>query len=211
MRKGVGKVQKGLNLPPIAPNGRIGDFLFAEPTGHMFFRRSSAPAAPAVTDAVAPGGIATPPPPVVAAPPPGVAPRPPVVPPPAPNGPRGVILVVDDSTMIRHAVAHTLETQGHEVLQADDGVNGLAVWEKDKARITLIISDVFMPRMDGLTMARELRRRNKALPIILMSSKLDEDSRWIAEEAGFRLLPKPFKDAYLVELAARMLKLRTAS
>jgi DNA-binding response OmpR family regulator len=67
-----------------------------------------------------------------------------------------------------------------------------------------------MPRMDGLTMAGELRRRSRGLPIILMSSKLDEDSRWIAEEAGFRLLPKPFKDAYLLELVARMIRLRGA-
>jgi DNA-binding response OmpR family regulator len=117
---------------------------------------------------------------------------------------------VDDSTMIRGAVTKTLTTQGYEVLEADDGVNGLAMWEKNAARITLVLSDVFMPRMDGLSMARELRRRSRVLPIALMSSKLDEDSRWVAEEAGFRLVPKPFKDSYLLELIGRMIRVRAA-
>lgn len=121
---------------------------------------------------------------------------------------RTVILVVDDSVVIRTAVTKTLAGQNYEIIQADDGLNGLAAWEKDQSRIALVLSDVFMPRMDGLTMAREIRRRSRVVPIVLMSSKLDEDSRWVAEEAGFRLLPKPFKDALLIELVARMIRLR---
>lgn len=117
-----------------------------------------------------------------------------------------VILVVDDSVVIRSAVTKMLAAHNYEILQADDGVNGLAAFEKDQARISLVLSDVFMPRTDGLTMAKEIRRRSRALPIVLMSSKLDEDSRWVAEEAGFRLVPKPFKDSYLLELIARMLR-----
>jgi DNA-binding response OmpR family regulator len=156
----------------------------------MFFNRSSRPATPTPRDPV----------PQPAEPLPGAV-----------AAARAVILVVDDSTMIRTAVAKTLAAEHYEIIQADDGVNGLTAWEKDRTRITLVISDVFMPRMDGLTMARELRRRSRALPIVLMSSKLDEDSRWIAEEAGFRLLPKPFKDAVLLELVARMIRLRGAN
>lgn len=119
-----------------------------------------------------------------------------------------VILVVDDSTMIRTEVTKALHTRGYEVLQATNGREGLESWEQNKERITLVLSDVFMPEVDGLTMAKELRRRSRTLPIVLMSSKLDEDSRWIAEEAGFRLMPKPFKDAYMLELVARMIRLR---
>lgn len=161
----------------------------------MFFKRSSVPASPPAGDPVAlqPELAAS----TTVAPPPGAS--------------RTLILIVDDSTLIRGAVAKTLAGENYDILQADDGVNGLAAWEKDRDRIALVISDVFMPRMDGLTMARELRRRSRALPIVLMSSKLDEDSRWIAEEAGFRLLPKPFKDALLVELVARILRLRKAN
>jgi two-component system, cell cycle sensor histidine kinase and response regulator CckA len=118
-----------------------------------------------------------------------------------------VILVVDDSTVIRMAVTKTLTDKGYEIIQADDGMNGLAAWEKDKGRIALVLSDVFMPRLDGLSMAKEIRKRSRSIPIVLMSSKLDEDSRWVAEEAGFRLVPKPFKDSYLLELIGRMLRM----
>ncbi len=126
----------------------------------------------------------------------------------APEGPpRALILVVDDSAMIRTAVTKTLTANRYAVVAADCGENGLAEWEKQQTDIKLVLSDVFMPGIDGLTFARRLRQRSRTLPIILMSSKLDEDSRWIAEEAGFRLLPKPFKDELMLELINRMLRL----
>jgi len=128
-------------------------------------------------------------------------------PPAADDGPpRAVILVVDDSAMIRAAVTKTLTASRYEIIQAENGKLGLAEWEKHQDRINLVLSDVFMPELDGLGMARELRRRARTLPIVLMSSKLDEDSRWIAEEAGFRLLPKPFKDPVLLEVISRLLR-----
>jgi two-component system cell cycle sensor histidine kinase/response regulator CckA len=135
-------------------------------------------------------------------------------PPPAASTPVAdgahTILVVDDSAMFRKAVTQALLDQHYIVVQAENGRLALETWEREPKRFALVISDVFMPEMDGLSLGRELRRRDRTLPIALMSSKLDEDSRWIAEEAGFRLLPKPFKDAYLVELVARMIKTRPA-
>lgn len=157
----------------------------------MQFFRSSSFAPPSAPTETAPAAPASPLPAATVA--------------PAPS----VILVVDDSAMIRVAVTKTLVAANYEVIQAVNGREGLATWEANRARITVVLSDVFMPEMDGLTMARELRRRSRSLPIALMSSKLDEDSRWVAEEAGFRLMPKPFKDAYLLELIARMIRLRT--
>lgn len=120
------------------------------------------------------------------------------------------LLVVDDSAMIRKAVTQTLEASHYVVVSAENGRKALEEWERNPERFSLVLSDVFMPEMDGLTLGRELRRRSRTLPIVLMSSKLDEDSRWIAEEAGFRLIPKPFKDAYLLQLVARMIQMRPA-
>ncbi len=128
----------------------------------------------------------------------------------APSGASHTLLVVDDSAMIRKAVAQTLTAAGYEIVQAENGRLGLETWEREPERFALVLSDVFMPEMDGLSMARELRQRSRTLPIVLMSSKLDEDSRWIAEEAGFRLMPKPFKDSYMLELVARMIRMRPA-
>ena len=113
--------------------------------------------------------------------------------------------------MIRAAVTKTLVAANYEVLTAANGREGLETWDKNQARIALVLSDVFMPEMDGLTMTREIRRRHRTVPVIIMSSKLDDDSRWIAEEAGFRLLAKPFKDALLLELIARLLRLRAST
>jgi two-component system, cell cycle sensor histidine kinase and response regulator CckA len=139
----------------------------------------------------------------------------PAAPPPAPafapsanSAPaaRGVILVVDDSNVIRHAVTQALLSRQHEVHQAENGRLGLELWEKHKDAIQLVVSDVFMPEMDGLSMAKEIRKRSRSVPILLMSSKLDDNSRWVAEEAGFRLLPKPFKDEVMLMLVDRLLR-----
>lgn len=141
-------------------------------------------------------------------------------PPPAPSfappagaaaqQPPGVILVVDDSALIRAAVTRTLQSRQHEIHLAENGRLGLELWEKNKDTIQLVVSDVFMPEMDGLSMAKEIRRRSRTMPILLMSSKLDENTRWVAEEAGFRLLPKPFKDEVLLMLVDRLLRSRPA-
>lgn len=124
----------------------------------------------------------------------------------SPPGARGTILVVDDSQVIRSAVTKTLQARGHTVHQAENGRLGVETWEQHKAEIQLVISDVFMPELDGFSMAKEIRRRSRTVPILLMSSKLDENSRWVADEAGFRLLPKPFRDEVLLMLVDRLLR-----
>jgi DNA-binding response OmpR family regulator len=146
--------------------------------------------------------------PAVPAPPPG-APAP-VAPFPSSTGTapqrHGVILVVDDSSLILLTVTKALQSRGYEVIQAVNGRLGLATWEEHKDSIQVVVSDVFMPEMDGLSMAREIRKRSRSVPILLMSSKLDEDTRWVAEEAGFRLLPKPFKDEVLLMVVDRLIR-----
>src|SRR5687767_3718272 len=77
---------------------------------------------------------------------------------PAANS-RYVILVVDDSAMIRGAVVKALMAAGYQIVQAENGRAGLEMWEKHSDTINLVISDVFMPEIDGMSMARELRRR----------------------------------------------------
>ena len=111
-----------------------------------------------------------------------------------------LILLVDDSSMIRLAVSRTLTANGYEVIQAEAGQPGLVAWEARKADIDLVLSDVFMPGMDGFSFARELLKRDCESPIILMSSKLTEDNRWMAEDEGLQLLPKPFTDEALLEI-----------
>src|SRR5437764_3741292 len=68
------------------------------------------------------------------------------------------LLVVDDSAVIRKAVTQILENQSYVVIQAENGRKALEEWERDPGRFSLVLSDVFMPEMDGLTLGRELRR-----------------------------------------------------
>jgi two-component system, cell cycle sensor histidine kinase and response regulator CckA len=116
-----------------------------------------------------------------------------------PVGNHPLILVVDDSAMMRGLVTKILHGQGYHTIEADSGIAAIAEWETHKAQVVLVVSDIFMPGMDGLTLARHLRKRSSALQIILISSRITEDTQWVAEEAGLRCLQKPFKETDLLD------------
>ncbi|HXA14730.1 MAG TPA: response regulator [Opitutaceae bacterium] len=114
------------------------------------------------------------------------------------NTPR-TILVVDDSEAIRSLVASILRKHGYTTCEAESGVAALAEWQRHKAEIGLVLSDVVMPDMDGLTLAQQLRKQRPNLPIVLLSSHISEDTQWVTEEANFSFLPKPFESTQLLE------------
>ena len=109
------------------------------------------------------------------------------------------VLVVDDSAAIRSIVVSILRQHGYVTYEAGSGVAALAEWQQHKAEINLVLSDVVMPEMDGLTLAQHLRKQKPNLPIVLLSSHISEDTQWITEEANFSFLPKPFESTQLVE------------
>jgi CheY-like chemotaxis protein len=78
------------------------------------------------------------------------------------------ILLVDDEPSVRAVVAELLELEGHTVLQAESGPDGLAVLATDGA-VELVLADVGMPRMNGWTLAREVRRRYPSLRVGLIT------------------------------------------
>ncbi|HTZ21118.1 MAG TPA: response regulator [Opitutaceae bacterium] len=114
---------------------------------------------------------------------------------------------MDDSATMRAVVAKPLRGLGYKTLEADSGITGLGEWDSHKAEVILIISDIFMPGMDGLTFVRHVRKRTATLPIVLMSSRISDDNLWVAEEAGFRCLQKPFTNEQLLELVQEMIGL----
>ena len=95
------------------------------------------------------------------------------------------ILVVDDDPSIAGLVADLLVNEGYEVQTAGDGEAALDVIARDPP--DLIISDVTMPRRDGLSLLRTLRRRHVAIPIVLMTA-LPLSARL----TGVPILQKPF-------------------
>jgi CheY-like chemotaxis protein len=120
-------------------------------------------------------------------------------------GDHATILIVDDSATMRAVVGKPLRGLGYKTLEADSGITGLGEWDSHKDEIALIISDIYMPGMDGMTFVKHVRKRTSKLPIALMSSRINDDSVWVAEEAGFRCLQKPFSDEQLFELVREMI------
>ncbi len=109
------------------------------------------------------------------------------------------ILIVEDDKDIREGVEIYLKSQGYEVFQAGDGIEGLQVLEREE--IHLAIVDVMMPRMDGIKMTVKLREKYD-FPVIMLSAKSEE----VDKIAGLNIgaddyVTKPFTP---MELMARV-------
>jgi DNA-binding response OmpR family regulator len=98
---------------------------------------------------------------------------------------RLVILVVDDAPAIRNMVRIALEEEGYFVLSAADGEEALLLSRTFPGAIHLLLTDVEMPRLNGLQLRERLREERPATKVLLMSGQVDV----AAAEA---LLPKPF-------------------
>lgn len=109
------------------------------------------------------------------------------------------ILIVDDSATVRNEVSSYLRGQGFDVAEAVDGRDGL---EKLKdTRIRLVISDVNMPVMDGLTMIEKLRNEgvNNNVHVIMLTTESDPRMKERGKAAGVKgWIVKPFNGAAVI-------------
>lgn len=104
------------------------------------------------------------------------------------------ILIVDDSASIRQVVGMTLKGAGFEVIEAQDGKDALAKLNGQK--IHLVISDVNMPNMDGITFVTELKKlpAYKFTPVIMLTTEGAEEKKEAGRAAGAKAwVVKPFK------------------
>ncbi|MBB5044956.1 response regulator [Shinella fusca] len=116
------------------------------------------------------------------------------------------ILTVDDSASIRLTTRVTLGNAGYTVEEAVDGLDGL---NKLKAgEYDLVVTDLNMPNMDGLTMIRELRKlpAHTGVPVIFLTTESDGELKAQAKAAGATgWLTKPFDPESLVKIARKVL------
>ena len=116
------------------------------------------------------------------------------------------ILTVDDSASMRMTTRLALSGAGYSITEAVDGLDGL---EKARTRrFDLIVTDINMPRMDGLRMIEELRRLPNQLgvPIVFLTTESDAAMKSRAKAAGATAwLTKPFEPDQLVKLATKVL------
>ena len=116
------------------------------------------------------------------------------------------ILTVDDSASLRMAIRIALTGAGYTVTEAGDGVEGLT--KAAETRFDMIVTDLNMPNMDGLTMIRELRSQpaQAGIPIIFLTTESDADMKAQAKAAGATgWLVKPFVPEQLVKVARKVL------
>ena len=110
------------------------------------------------------------------------------------------ILVVDDERAVRESLRRALELEGYEIELADDGLAALAALEDDEP--DAMILDVLMPGLDGLEVARRVRRAGSRLPILMLTARVEVDDRVAGLDAGADdYVTKPFA---LDELLARV-------
>jgi DNA-binding response OmpR family regulator len=114
------------------------------------------------------------------------------------------ILVVDDEPKIVKTVRAYLETAGFRVVTAGDGQTALTVFRHEKPG--LVVLDLGLPRMDGLDVARALRRESN-IPIIMLTARVDEADRLVGLELGADdYVPKPFSPRELVARVRAVLR-----
>ena len=105
------------------------------------------------------------------------------------------VLVVDDSRTMRSVVSSFLSSHGFDVTVASDGREGLIRLREDPA-IRLVVSDVNMPNMDGLTMAEKIRTElgNTAVRIVMLTTEANPSLRQRGKELGVTgWIVKPFR------------------
>lgn len=119
-----------------------------------------------------------------------------------------IIVVVDDHREIRKAIARQLGSAGHEIQEAADGAEGLALSRRHKP--ALVICDIFMPGMEGIETIRAIRGEQPAVKIIAMSgSDPSQQAHYLkaAQELGAdAVLAKPWRAADFLALVKRLLE-----
>jgi two-component system chemotaxis response regulator CheY len=116
------------------------------------------------------------------------------------------ILVVDDSATLRQVVGIALKGAGYDVIEACDGKDALAKLNGQK--IHLIISDVNMPNMDGITFVAEAKKLPdyKFTPVIMLTTEAGENRKQAGQAAGAKAwVVKPFQPAQMLAAVSKLI------
>lgn len=116
------------------------------------------------------------------------------------------ILIVDDSASIRQVVKIALSGAGYEVIEGIDGKDALAKLTGQK--VHLIISDVNMPNMDGITFVKEVKKlaAYKFTPVIMLTTESQETKKQEGQAAGAKAwVVKPFQPAQMLAAVSKLI------
>lgn len=116
------------------------------------------------------------------------------------------VLIVDDSASIRQVVSITLKGAGFDVVEASDGRDALT--KLTGQRVHLIISDVNMPNMDGITFVTELKAKPeyKFTPVVMLTTESAEDKKMKGQAAGAKAwMVKPFQPEQMLAAVNKLI------
>ena len=116
-----------------------------------------------------------------------------------------VALTVDDSKTIREMVSFTLKNEGFEVIEAEDGQHAISVLGNQE--VSVIITDLNMPNMDGLELIRNLRANPtyKFTPILMLTTEGDANKKQQGKDAGATgWIVKPFNPEKLIQVVNKV-------
>ncbi len=121
------------------------------------------------------------------------------------------ILIVDDSSTLRASVEFTLSDADFGVIQAEDGVAALKVLQElgeKKEELGMIITDINMPQMDGISFIKEVKNTDlKFVPILVLTTESQDSKKMEGKAAGASgWLVKPFKPEQLLAVVSKFLK-----
>lgn len=117
------------------------------------------------------------------------------------------ILVVDDEQRMRKLVKDFLKQKNYHIIEAEDGEKALHLFQENKNRISLILLDVMMPKLDGWSVLRQIRQINKTIPIIMLTARAEEQDELFGFELGVdEYITKPFSPKILVARVEVILK-----
>jgi len=115
------------------------------------------------------------------------------------------IMIVDDSASLRQVVGITLKQAGYEIVEGSDGKDALA--KLDGRKVHLIISDVNMPNMDGITFLKAVKQMQnyKFTPVIMLTTEAQEAKKLEGQAAGAKAwVVKPFKPEQMLNAVSKL-------
>jgi DNA-binding NtrC family response regulator len=116
------------------------------------------------------------------------------------------ILIIDDEKALRQAIAQILQSEGHEVLEAADGEQGLKLLQNPATHLDLVFLDLKMPKTQGMTVLKQLEQKRFELPVIVMTAYGTSRTAIEAMQLGaYDYLTKPFDLDELVNLTTKAL------
>ena len=122
------------------------------------------------------------------------------------TGEREIVLVVDDEPTVRRYARRVLLEEGFEVIEAGDGVEALSLVQDSGDRFGVVVSDIVMPKLNGVQLLQRLSITHPELPVILMSGYAGPELAQRGIQAPCSVLSKPFKPEELLAEVRRCIR-----